>query len=396
MPEQSKPKIFLGFIIFVLTGIFILGLKWIFSLGQEAVSGAPFLVFDYAVGLTMIFLPCTLPLAFVIVPLSMGKSYAKGIGLALSFGFGILITLSFYGVLIGFFGGILGADRIEFVKDSLYVLAGAFAVYFALKELGLIHFKTVGWELAIPGFVQNQKDYLKAGLMGLFLGNVGIGCPNPLFNAVIIPQIAVLASPLQGFLIMFVQALGRITPLLILAFLGILGYNATQFLVRRQTAVLRMVGWSTIFIGGFLFTLGLFGHGWWVYSGIHTGLEFLTRESRIADILAVKVQTVGHTHEISFDKGSFSLPIEWGTPIMLFLWIFPMFWFWLRKRKEIGVGGILTEEIKIQTKKYFNLMFWLIAVFSLLLIMIFNWILPHQFLEHWSIQIEDRHNSLNH
>ena len=80
--RRHPPLIFL-ILLFGLIGIFIYGLQFIFSLGGGEVGSVPFLVFDYTVGLTMIFLPCTLPLAFVIVPLVMGKSYGKGIGLSL-------------------------------------------------------------------------------------------------------------------------------------------------------------------------------------------------------------------------------------------------------------------------------------------------------------------------
>ena len=375
--SQNKPRrgFLLGFVIVLLTVVFIAGLRWIFSLSADAIGNSPFLAFDYAVGLTMIFLPCTLPLAFVIVPLAMGKSYAKGIGMALSFGIGVLITLSVYGILIGLFGQALGISRVETAKNILYVLAGAFAVFFALGELGLTRFRMPTFDVAVPRFIQNQKDFLRAGLLGLFLGNVGVGCPNPLFNAIIIPQIIALGSPFQGFIIMMVQALGRITPLLILAFLAVLGFNATKFLVSRQGAVLKLVGWSTVFIGGFLLTLGLFTHDWWVYSGMHSALEFITQENLITHILAGKVSGLGHIHEIPSGKGLFGQPLEWGTPFMLFLWIFPMYWYWLKNREAAK-------------KQYFNLMFWFIIIFSILLIAVFGYLLPDQFIARWSKQEE--------
>src|SRR3989344_6360075 len=108
------------------------------------------------------------------------------------------------GFLIGLFGQALGISRVETAKNILYVLAGAFAVFFALGELGLTRFRMPTFDVAVPRFIQNQKDFLRAGLLGLFLGNVGVGCPNPLFNAIIIPQIIALGSPFQGFIIMMV------------------------------------------------------------------------------------------------------------------------------------------------------------------------------------------------
>jgi len=373
LPKQFSP-IILALIVAALTVIFVGGLKWVFSLSGEAIGSVPFLLFDYAVGLTMIFLPCTLPLAFVIVPLTMGKSYAKGIGMALAFGLGVAITLGFYGLIIGVLGQALGVHQVELAKNILYALAGAVALGFALGELGLIGFRAPTLNIPVPQFIQNQKDLLKAGLLGLFLGNVGVGCPNPLFNAVIIPQIAVLGSPLQGWIIMVVQALGRITPLLILSFLGILGINATGFLVRHKETVSRGTGWATVFVGAFLLVLGLFGHDWWVLSGQHTAFEILTREDFVTDLLGGKLRELGHTHIRPTGLGGIlPLPLAWGTWLLLLLWILPMFWYWLRHRREVGA----------------RTMFWFFVALAAFLILLFGWVLPHQFAAHWSAKPEE-------
>lgn len=371
--EIKKPRqpIVLVIVIVGLAAIFALGLRWIIALPREAIGSAPFLLFDYAVGLTMIFLPCTLPLAFVIVPLAMGRSYRKGIGMAIAFGAGVAVTLGVYGLLIGLLGKTLGVHQVETAKNILYAIAGTAALTFALGDLGLLRAKAPSLNLPVPAFILRQKDLLKAGLMGLFLGNVGVGCPNPLFNAVIIPQIVVTGSPLQGFVIMFVQALGRVTPLLILAFLAILGVNATSFLVKHKDTVARATGWVTVFIGGFLLVLGLFGHDWWVLSGQHTLFELLTQENAFTELLGQKLGELGHTHglESLVKTGLFGLPIRWGTPVLLFLWTFPMFWYW-RKQKRIGAAPPLLG--------------WFFVALATLLVVVFGWVLPHQFAAHWS------------
>jgi cytochrome c-type biogenesis protein len=366
---KNKSSIFLFLVVIILGAIFFYGLKWIFSLPKEAIGSVPFLLFDYAVGLTMIFLPCTLPLAFVIVPLSMGKSPAKGIGMALSFGIGVSITLSIYGLLIGTLGQALGVNQIETAKGVLYSLAGLLAFTFALGELGILRFRAPSLNIEVPQFILRQKDFIRALLLGLFLGNVGVGCPNPLFNAVIIPQIVALGSPIQGVIIMFVQALGRITPLLILAFLGILGINATAFLVKNKEKFGALTGWATVFVGSFLLVLGLFGHDWWVLSGQHSAFEIITQEGLITNILGQKVGGIGHTHGLEEigDKSPLGLPISWGTPFLIFLWILPFLLYWLKNRKAcINLG-------------------WFFLVFAILIIVVFGWIFPHQFLAHWSL-----------
>ena len=116
--EQSshKTKVVLAALAAGLFAIIAGGLVWFFSTtlnvqdagsGLEA-SGAAiglgWYFFSFAAGLTMIVLPCTLPLAFVIVPLSMGKGAVKGLFIALCFGIGVAFTLSLYGVAAAIIG----------------------------------------------------------------------------------------------------------------------------------------------------------------------------------------------------------------------------------------------------------------------------------------------------
>src|SRR3989344_5831073 len=307
--------------VLVLAAIFGVGLNWVFGVVPDQ---APFLLFSYAVGLTMIFLPCTLPLAFVIVPLSMGKSPKKGIGIALAFSLGVIITLSIYGALIGTLGNILGIGRVETAKNILYALAGLFGITIALGELSLINFKMPMYSGGGPGFIQKQSDYLKAMLLGLFLGNIGVGCPNPLFNAVILPQIIVEASAWRGF----------------------------------------------------LFMIGAFGHDGYTYSGIHSILERVTQEEFITNILGEKIKTLGHGHEVPI--GAYLPYAVWA---MLLLWLAPMWW-WYAKEKS-NLSDMTLEEEKNRAP-YLNAKKWLLIATSAFLLITFGWVLPHQFLYHSS------------
>ncbi|OGH13544.1 MAG: hypothetical protein A2860_03730 [Candidatus Levybacteria bacterium RIFCSPHIGHO2_01_FULL_37_33] len=388
---KTRPPLFFVLLVILLIGIFISGLKWIFTLGASDVGSTSFLVFDYAVGLTMIFLPCTLPLAFVIVPMVMGRSYQKGIGMALAFGLGVTITLSFYGALIGLLGQLLGIHQVETAKNILYAVAGFLAILFALGELGLIKFQSPTYGGGVPQFVLKQKDLLKALLLGLFLGNVGVGCPNPLFNAVIIPQIVATGSPFQGLVIMLVQALGRITPLFILAFLAILGINATSFLVKHKEKVTQVTAWTTLFVGGFLLTLGVFGHDWWTLSGIHSLGEKITQEGTITDLLGSKVQQFGHTHSAPVGGSSwlFGLPISLGTPVLIISWVFPMLWYLVKREKNLVS---VPQEQQATERKYLGLLTWFFVSIFAIIITIVGFLLPHMFTAHWSEKATDRHD----
>src|SRR3990167_1617310 len=275
MEELNKSKIILasaaiGVFVFIATGLF-----WFFFVGSSSPVGFGWYVFSFPAGLSMIVLPCTLPLAFVVVPLSMGKGPVKGFSIALAFGIGIAITLSMYGVIAALVGevaiGTLGAP-LEVVKNWLYFVAGLFAFIFALGELGLVRFRMPTYSGAYPMFIQRQKDVFKALLLGLFLGNIGVGCPHPA-TPVILTRIAASGDVFYGWLLFFTHAVGRVLPLLLLAFLGIIGINALSWLVARKDKIERATGWAMVFVAGFILILGLFSHDLWVYSGEHTLLE---------------------------------------------------------------------------------------------------------------------------
>ena len=199
-PQISEPKKFVGAVVVILSLVIILGLVWFFAFSSSSPIGAGWFLFSFAAGLSMIILPCTFPLAFVIVPLSMGKGVAKGFKIALSFSLGIALTLSLYGVLAAYLGevalGTLGAP-LEVVKNWLYFIAGLFAFVFALGELGLLKFRMPTYSGAYPMFIQRQGDAFKALLLGLFLGNIGIGCPHPA-TPLIFTRIAVSGDGFYG------------------------------------------------------------------------------------------------------------------------------------------------------------------------------------------------------
>src|SRR3990167_10807030 len=93
---------------FILLSISIIGIFWLITTPEAQ----PGLIFAYAAGLSMIFLPCTLPLVFVIVPMAMKQSPLKGLTMALLFGLGLAITLSIYGAAVAWVGGYIGMNAI--------------------------------------------------------------------------------------------------------------------------------------------------------------------------------------------------------------------------------------------------------------------------------------------
>ena len=356
VPNDSKVRSWLIFSTVGVLAAIVFGVLYLFVLAPAIPGGSVgWFLFSFATGLTMIVMPCTLPLAFVIVPLSMGKGLIKGLSMALAFGIGIAATLSLYGIAAALLGGFaidaLGSD-LEAIKNWVYFVAGIFAFLFALGELGLINVHMPTYSGAAPAFIQKRGEVIKAFLLGLFLGNVGVGCPHPATPLILI-EIASSGDLLYGWLLFLVHAIGRILPLFLLAFMAILGVNGLNWLMSRKSAVERVTGWAMVFVAGFILTLGLFSHDWWVNSGIHGALEVVTQESRITGIVNDTLGTdVAHVHGLETGEGLFGLPLAWGSWFLVALWLIPIWWWWLRKRNRMKESpGFATLRIQHQMDK---------------------------------------------
>ena len=263
--REKKLRTRLIILAFVLFSIFILGMVYLATNPATTVTAT----LSYAAGLSMITLPCTFPLVFVIVPMSMGKGYRKGFLMALLFGLGLTVTITAYAIVIALAGSYLGMDR---ATTIMYVVAGAAALLFGLSELKLIKFQMPTFGKGIPQFITERQDYLKALFMGLFLGNAGVACPNPAFY-VLLTYIATTGSAVSALILGAIHGVGRATPLIFLAILGILGVNATQALVRRRLAIEKGTGWFLVGIGAVILTIGIYGHHWLLATGLHGGWD---------------------------------------------------------------------------------------------------------------------------
>lgn len=318
----------------------VLGLMAAFF-GNTSPTGFGWYLFAYAMGLTMIVLPCTFPLAFVIVPLSLGKGPMKGLGMALAFGLGVAVTLSMYGVLAAIIGRTFISTfglQADALKNWLYFIAGMIAYIFALGELGLINFKMPTYSGAAPKIIQEKKDYMKALLLGLFLGNIGVGCPHPA-TPLIFLEIARSGNIFYGWSLFFVHAVGRVLPLLLLALLGILGVNGLTWLSAHREKVERATGWLMVFVAAFILVLGLFTHDWWVNSGQHTLLEEISGEESVLNFVGQRLGTAqgAHSHGPEAGQGLFGLPLEGGNWALVILWLIPLWWWFFREHYKIKV-----------------------------------------------------------
>ena len=262
-PSQ-KLKIFFVSLAFGLLTAIIIALTYLATSAGETLTT----ILSFAGGVSNIVLPCTLPLVFIIVPLSMGKGYKKGLTMALLFGLGLTVMLAIYGAGIALVGKYLGLDQATKIN---YIIAGIAAFIFGLSTLALISFKMPSYS-KVPGFIQRQPDYFKALFLGFFLGNAGVGCPYPI-TYLILSAAAGTGSMAVGAWYMAVNGLGRALPLIFFSVLGILGVNAAGGLLKHKITVDKITGWALVAISSFIVLNGVFGHLWYEGSLFHDGLN---------------------------------------------------------------------------------------------------------------------------
>lgn len=319
--QSAKPSLILfGSLALVLLAVIVVGLFYLAS----SATGTTSVSLSFAAGLSMIFLPCTLPLVFVIVPLTMGHKPMKGFTMALLFGLGLAITLTFYGFLTAGLGAFLGVDK---VTRIMFTVAGSAALLFGFSELHLLRFSIPGFKGGVPLWIQQRKDYIKLFLMGLFLGNAGVGCPNPAFY-VLLTYIATTGSLATGGWLAFVHGVGRATPLIFLAILGIMGINSVKWVISKKVLINKLTGWALVVVGAFIFGFGLFGMHWWEEGPIHIAWNNFIM--RIAPNLA---ELEGH--DLLVPTGFISGPTWSGWALLAAIILFTFLWYRKKQSKNI-------------------------------------------------------------
>lgn len=318
VPTQ-KLKIFFVSLAFGLFTAIIIALTYLVTSAGETLTT----ILSFAGGVSNIVLPCTLPLVFIIVPLSMGKGYKKGLIMALLFGLGLTLMLAIYGAGIALVGKYLGLDQ---ATKILYIIAGIAAFIFGLSELALIAFKIPSYS-KVPAFIQKQPDYTKALFLGFFLGNAGVGCPNPV-TYLILTAAASTGSVALGAWYMAVNGLGRVLPLIFLSVLGILGVNATSGLLKHKNAVNKITGWALVAISAFIVLNGVFGHLWYEGSLFHDGLNMVFEKLGGGKITEA---------DIPIEQFEGTVPyFKLGAWFNLLLPPLILIWYYLKKRGEMS------------------------------------------------------------
>ena len=314
--------VFALFSLIFLGGIFGITNETAISAGQE-LSYPSWLIIAYLAGLSMIILPCTLPLVFIIIPLSMGKSGKKGLWMASLFGAGLTITIMFYGLGIGVLGQTADLDQISIY---MFLIAGVAAFLFGLSQLKLLELRLPAYS-GTPKFIQNRGDYSKSFFMGLLLGNAGVGCPNPMFYWLLI-YVAGTGSAEIGASLGLVHGVGRAIPLVLLSILAIIGINATKGITTSRENIEKITGWMLIVIGAFLIIQGIpGGHEWYESTFIHIAWNNLVSMTPIPPEFHVGQ----HIHD--YDA---QIPLEFVPILFAGLIAFPIIWYFSHKKKAIS------------------------------------------------------------
>jgi cytochrome c-type biogenesis protein len=295
MSSQVLAKKSMVIIAFVLFSLIFIGI--VFSLGttfttegKENTEFLSWMVIAYVAGLSMIVLPCTLPLVFIIVPLSMGQGYKKGLSMALLFGLGLTLTIASYGIAISIIGQTASLDQ---ASTLMFLIAGISAFIFGLSQLKIMSLRLPSYS-GTPKFIQKRGEYTKSFFMGLLLGNAGVGCPNPLFYWLLI-YIAGTGSIEIGASLGVVHGVGRAIPLILMSVLAVIGINATKSLTLKRESIERASGWMLIIIGAFLIINGLpEGHEWYEETFIHKGWNNLIEITPIPSEFEMGEHDHGH------------------------------------------------------------------------------------------------------
>ena len=329
MSLQIQTKQSLVIISFILLSIIFLGIVYSLTSDVAVKTGqsleySSWLVIAYLAGLSMIILPCTLPLVFIIVPMSMGQGYKKGLLMSLLFGAGLTVMITAYGLGVSALGKTASLDQVSFL---MFLVAGIAAFVFGLSQLKIISIKLPAYS-GTPKFISKRGDYTKSFLMGALLGNAGVGCPNPMFYWLLI-YVAGSGSLEIGASLGAVHGIGRAIPLILLSILAILGINATKSITSNRIKIENITGWMLIFLGAFLIINGIpGGHQWYESTIVHIGWNNAISMTG----LPAEFHIGQHAHESVY---GFEIPQD-IIPIMLTMLItIPIVLYMIKKKKEL-------------------------------------------------------------
>ncbi len=107
-------------------------------------------------------------------------------------------------------------------------------------------------------------------------------------------------------------------PLVLLTLLAVLGVNWFKHLTLKKDMFDRANGWAMLFVSGFVLTLGLFTHEWFMQKG------------------TLFAHFVGSSGSVTGSPaGIMGQPLLWANCILVLLWLIPLWWHYVREHKRV-------------------------------------------------------------
>lgn len=198
------------------------------------------IMYAYLLGLLSILSPCT----FIIVPMLLSDPTAK-LKKVISFLGGITITFGVLGILSALTGKLLT----NFMGPYLYLFAAIVTLIAGLNMLNII-------ELHLPQLftkVKTKNNFL----MGLLYGGVALSCVGPLMASVLV-YIVTKANIFYGFLMMYVFALGFITPFILCGII-ITDKKVYEKIMKHSLTIRKIGGVVLLIVSAYLFFIAFRG-----------------------------------------------------------------------------------------------------------------------------------------
>lgn len=336
--ERSITIFFTSIAFLIIIFVSLLGFVWgLMQIGTIASDTSFWFLFAFLSGVLTIFLPCTLPLAFITLPMARERYMLRSLGMILLFALGVGLILSFYGGALGALGALWMSQfpppALMHIVPWVYLLGGLFAYALSLGELGLLPMRMPTYVGESPAFISKQKGVGKMFFMGLFLGNVGVGCPMPAIPLLLLSAV-LSGSAMYGVLLLLIHAVGRILPLLVLLSLETINVDGLSWLVRYKSAFDRGSGWVFVVFTALIITIGSYSHEWVYSSAIYTSLS---------SFFAHMFPGVSGSSFV-FGAGVFGEAASGASWVFLALVLVPLWWGYFKERQQLL--GDQTHQIK--------------------------------------------------
>lgn len=178
----------------------------------------------FAVGLSMNFLPCNLPIVMSLLPATTGaESRGAFLRRTALYGAGAIAVLGTLGFVLGALGDAVRPFVLDYPAVGVYVAGlviggvGLLSVGWGLREVGVISLPS--HSLPFMDALRNEVDRHTGAseyvLLGAVYGGTSGGCPMPTYHLLLV-WVVVAADALFGAVLLGTYVVGRVLPVAVL------------------------------------------------------------------------------------------------------------------------------------------------------------------------------------